>query len=511
MTRRRRLLGVAIAAAFVLGGLAAEWLIYPRGLRLAAVIDLLAGCVLAGAGLAAWVVSPRSRVGPLLMASGAGWFIGTLAVPTTAFGRSDLGWLAAFLVQCHVGFLVHATATWPSGRVTRPTQLAIVAGGYIAALFVQIWYQAPGYLVLGGLLAVGVLIDHHSLARSRRAAYRPGRDAGLLLAGAIAFIPSVSRALADVGWVVLGTGATLWAIAVALVGVVLAVGLIRRERRGAVADLAVVLQERGVSGFGDEPERVLRDATAAETTSDPEVGAALARAAALAQRNQALRQELAARVEELEASRRRLVEVGDEELRALVERLGGGARARLEALEQAVRSLVDAGSLEPFATPVVGQRLARTGEQLAAALTELDALATGLDPGRVTERGLDVALRDLAATSPVPVELAIALPRPAGASVATTLYFVASEALANVVRHARARAAWLQLSDDGGDWLLIVEDDGQGGADVGRGTGLRGLQERVEALGGSLRVGARTGGGTRLEAMVPGAPLTGLA
>jgi hypothetical protein len=505
VTRERRLLALVLGVGFAVGGIAIELLVHGRGIRLVAVVDLVAGWALATAGAAAWVVSPRSRVGPLLLASAAGWFIGTLAVPSTAFGRSDLGWIAAFLVQGHAGFLVQATMTWPSGRVTRPTQRVTVAGGYIVALFPQVWYQEPGYLVLGALLASGVIIDHRSLTPARRAAYRPARDAGLVLAAGLACIPAIARAMDDLHWAVLANGATLWAITVALVGSMLAIALLRGQQRGGAADLAVELQETGAAGLAGELERLVRDAAAVETPDDAGLRAAVAQAASLAERNRDLREALASRVDELEASRRRLIEIGDDELRALVERLRSGAGAHLDALEAAIVSSAVLGSREPFRSAVVGARLARVVEQVARARLELNALATGLDPGRVNERGLGVALGDLVSTSPVPVGLLIAAPQAPSASVATTLYFVASEALANVARHAHARSAWLQLREVVDGWQLVVEDDGIGGADVAGGTGLRGLQERLEALGGALEIHPRLGGGTRLSATVPAA------
>lgn len=503
MTRRRPLLVIVVATMFAVGGLAAEWLVHGSSLRLGATIDLLAGWVLAGAGLAAWVAAPRSRIGPLLLASAAGWFVGTMATPTSAFARSDAGWLAGFLVQCHAGFLVQAVVTWPSGRVTRPTQLVVVAGGYLAAMFPQAWYQEPGYVVLGALLATGLLVDQHTLTPARRAGYRPARDAGLLLAVGLVGIPAISRAMDELGWAVLASSATLWAVTVGLAGVLLAVGLVRRERRGLVVDLAVELQDGGPYGLDREPEWALREAAAAEMSDAPQVRAALAAARELAKRNDDLRTALAARVADLEASRRRILVVGDEELQELEHRLQEGAGARLEALERDLRLLVDGATRLPFRAPVIEQRLVRCAEQLAEARTELDSLALGLDPGHLAEHGLEVALQELVARSSIPARLTFAVGSSPGPSVATTLYFVASEALTNVVRHARAQHAWLHLRAHPGDWLLVVDDDGQGGADVRRGTGLAGLEERLEVLGGTLHVGRRPGGGTRLRAAIP--------
>lgn len=509
MSRDRVVLTVTAAVGFIIGGLAVEWAAHGGRLFLDAWVDLAAGWILAGSGLAAWLLVPRSRIGPLLVASAGAWFLGTLIGTTTPFGRTDLGRAAGFLVQSHAGFLVQAIATWPSGRITRPTQLAVVAGGWIAALFPQLWYEPPGYVVLGAMLAGGLLLDRRSLSPGRRAAHRPARNAGLVLAAGLALIPGLAQALTELDLAVVASGARLWAGVVAAVGLMLAGSVIERERHGVVTDLAVQLRE-SESGAGGDVERLLREAMAAESPEDPDLRDALARAATLTERNRALGLELAGRVRELEASRRRLVEVGDEERLALVERLRSGAGHRLATLETGIGIMRggDPGGMERPAAATVDGRLLRALEQLTQARADLDALAMGLDPGRVGERGLDAALRDLASTSPVPVELllagsALSGRAPSGRSIGAALYFVASEALANVARHARARAVWLLLQVDGSGWRLIVDDDGVGGADVTLGTGLLGLQERLDALGGELRVGARPGGGTRLEATVP--------
>ena len=109
-------------------------------------------------------------------------------------------------------------------------------------------------------------------------------------------------------------------------------------------------------------------------------------------------------------------------------------------------------------------------------------------------QGLDLSLEPLATTTP---------------SVGATIYFVVSEALTNIARHARAAHAWVRLSDEAGHLRLVIEDDGVGGADMGGGSGLRGLRDRLEALGGTLGVMTRADGGTRVMATLPAAPWDG--
>jgi signal transduction histidine kinase len=121
----------------------------------------------------------------------------------------------------------------------------------------------------------------------------------------------------------------------------------------------------------------------------------------------------------------------------------------------------------------------------------------------VTEAGLVAALESLADRSPIPVTVDSALQRRFSPPVEATAYYVVSEGLTNVVKHAQASAAVVRAAETGGRLVLEVEDDGAGGADRTLGSGLRGLEDRVAALGGSLEVGPRPGGGTRLRAELP--------
>ncbi len=148
-------------------------------------------------------------------------------------------------------------------------------------------------------------------------------------------------------------------------------------------------------------------------------------------------------------------------------------------------------------------RVDRAREQLRLALAELDDLARGLDPALLRERGFGEALGDLALRSPVPVELSLGPIGSQGRTLERTLYYVAAEALANVAKHASATRVWMRLGVDGRAVVLSVEDDGVGGADAARGRGLRGLRDRVEAVGGVLRVAGRPEGGTSLRASIP--------
>jgi signal transduction histidine kinase len=241
-------------------------------------------------------------------------------------------------------------------------------------------------------------------------------------------------------------------------------------------------------------------AEAAGLDDDAALTSALHWADEMAARNAALREQLSAKVQELEASRLRLLEAGDAERAALEDRLRRGAADRLGRLEAELASISAGG--EPLA-PDVSLRLGRALDQLSLTRVELDELARGLDPGLLTERGLEGALRDLADRSPVPVLMEIEPVDPGWPTVDRTLFYVASEALANIAKHAQAAHAWLRLRHDGGIAALAIEDDGVGGADPRLGTGLRGLSDRLDALGGTLQVTPRADGGTRLLAAIP--------
>jgi PAS domain S-box-containing protein len=203
--------------------------------------------------------------------------------------------------------------------------------------------------------------------------------------------------------------------------------------------------------------------------------------------------------QELRASRTRLVAAGDDERRRLERNLHDGAQQRLVSLSVALR--LAQGKLED--DPVAaGEILSQASGELALALEELRELARGIHPAVLSDRGLDAALRALADRTPVPIELDSVerrLPEPIEAAA----YYVVSEAIANVVKHARATAIEVSVSAPNGTVVVEVADDGVGGADPAGGSGLRGLADRVAVLDGHLRVDSPVGGGTRVVAEIP--------
>ena len=203
--------------------------------------------------------------------------------------------------------------------------------------------------------------------------------------------------------------------------------------------------------------------------------------------------------QELEASRQRIVAAGDDARRKLERNLHDGAQQRLVSVSLSLR--LAQGQLEK--NPAAAQEvLEASREELARALEELRELARGIHPAVLTDRGLEAALDSLAARAPLPVEIdgpdAI-LP----AQVEAAAYYVVSEALANVTKYARASSVKVTVEQVDGCAQVVVADDGVGGADPDRGSGLRGLADRVASLNGKLAIDSPPGAGTRVRAEIP--------
>ncbi|MFL5925986.1 MAG: sensor histidine kinase [Gaiellaceae bacterium] len=226
---------------------------------------------------------------------------------------------------------------------------------------------------------------------------------------------------------------------------------------------------------------------------------AAAAAAGLALENERLQAELRAQLQELRASRKRIVEAGDGERRRLERNLHDGAQQRLVALAVALSLAESKLDRDPQAA---ARLLASARAELSTGLSELRELARGLHPG-VLARGLEVALGGVAERTPVPVELVVQPGLAPPESVEAAAYYVVSEALTNVVRYANASSAHVRVTSDDRSLRVAVVDDGVGGANVSSGSGLQGLRDRVEAIGGRLELHSPRGGGTRVTAFLP--------
>jgi signal transduction histidine kinase len=233
---------------------------------------------------------------------------------------------------------------------------------------------------------------------------------------------------------------------------------------------------------------------------EPKLVEAVAAAARLALVNARLHAEVRAQLDMVQESRARIVTAADEERRRIERDLHDGAQQRLVALALELRSAQR--RLGEERDPEIDQLLESTADELQVALQELRELAQGIHPGILTQGGLAPALESLAARVPLPVTVAATQERLAP-DVEATAYFVACEALTNVVKHSQASKAAIRALRDDGMLVVEVEDDGIGGASAGEGSGLRGLADRVEAHGGHFRIESAPGSGTRVLGEIP--------
>lgn len=222
-------------------------------------------------------------------------------------------------------------------------------------------------------------------------------------------------------------------------------------------------------------------------------------AAALALENARLEAELRAQVAEVSASRVRIITAGDEARRRLERNLHDGAQQRLVSTALRLRTARGHAPTDSEVAPLIDGAM----EELDAALAELRELARGIHPAVLTQRGLEPALRSLMARCPIASHLELAVTGRLPGDVEAAVYFVVSEALTNAAKYSGARGVWVRVRATGGDVDVSIADDGVGGADASRGSGLAGLHDRVAALGGRLTLDSRVGDGTTVRASIP--------
>ena len=467
--------------------------------------DLGTGAAVVIAGGLALTRRPARATGVLLVATGAAWLAGS-AVEA--------------LVFLHRGPLFHLLLSYPRLRVAGRARQAICAAGYVTAAIEPLGASDAVTLAISGLVAGAAAERWLRAGGIERRLAGAAAAAALLVCGSLAWgvaardsgvAPSTVLGVyeAAVALAAAGLAADVllggWSRGV-VAGLMLDVGRLERaapladEIGRAVGDRSLVIATRAGDGWLDEAGRPVdpgdrrREVTPVgddallvhdrDALADPELARAATAAARLALGNTRLHGEVAARMAELEASARRLVTAGDDERRRVAAAVEEGAELRLAAAAERL--------------PGVDAELARAA---ADALADVHAFANGLRPQRLTRDGLAGALDDLARGAPLPVEVD-APARRFDDVVEATLFFVCSEALANVTKHAGATRARVHVEDHGGGRLAAeVSDDGAGGADT-RGSGLRGLADRVGALGGTLRVESPPGEGTTVRAEV---------
>jgi signal transduction histidine kinase len=238
----------------------------------------------------------------------------------------------------------------------------------------------------------------------------------------------------------------------------------------------------------------------ASLADEPQLLDAVVTSAALAIEKHQLDAELRAKVEELRASRERIVAAGFEERRRIERNLHDGAQQRFVSLALSLRLARARLDSDPA---TAGELLDSAARELDLGLSELRDLARGIHPALLSERGLQAAIAALAARTPFEVEFGGTSPGRLPEKVETAAYFVVSEALTNTTKHAKASRASVRVTRDDSTLVVEVADDGVGGAQTELGSGLRGLRDRVAALDGRLEIDSRPGGGTTLRASIP--------
>ncbi|MBE8518215.1 sensor histidine kinase [Amycolatopsis sp. H6(2020)] len=555
--------GVVLAAEF--GALVP--VLFPNGAPVAAidVAFRLIGGSFAACGLIAWRRRPDNHSGLLMTLSGFAFFVSPLLSQLAWPPAQVVGlWLpdlwVLFFVPLVLTFLTGGRARTTADRVLTGAVLLEVA--VLAPLFllfdpapenpVALWPQEGIAEVVDalqrGTLLLAVTGTAVVVAARWRSATTPGRRA---------LAPGVAGAacLLLFGWLLVAQFLTgeksmllLWIGVCSLLTVPVAflIGLLRsRLARGGLADLFRGLRtlqpddlrgalakalgdpdlvvgyattsgaytdldggpvtlpgpgaSRSVAGVERDGRRVAALVYDRSLDDDPELVDAVTAAATIALENQHLHTEARRRLAEVEHSRERIIAAGDAERRRIERNLHDGAQQGLVTLAMQLSLIQRQIRRDPTDAE---QLVTSASDQLARSLAELRELARGIHPAAL-DQGLDVALEALATRSAVPTTVEYAdgprLPQP----IEFAAYFVASEALANAAKHARAGVVTVRVRRDGPMAVIEIADDGVGGVDPAAGSGLRGLTDRVEALRGHLTVVSPAGGGTVVRAELP--------
>jgi signal transduction histidine kinase len=531
------------------------------GHHVSAILSVLVGWSFMASGVIAWRRRPQNRLGRLMGVLGVLWITGQLLQDSHWPLLFTAGlWLADAWVVGLVAFLV----SFPEGRPASRTDLLLIAPFALAVLVLEpIWmlfwdpgppgsvllaWPDPGVadaidaaqrvsLVIGSFLLTAVLG-----ARWLRASPPLRRRLTPILAGAVTLLVSsgnliVAKLTDGPPSEVLQIGVLVALIAVPL-GVLVDI-LRARFARLAVGDLVLDLNRNRepehlraalARALGDPSLRLAYWLPEFETYADLEgrplelpaderlvtrmVDRAGTPVAALLH-DPSLRDEPAlldsvgaaagialenARLQaELRAAGTRVLEATQSERRRLERDLHDGAQQRLVALSLELGMLQARLGEDPDARRAIEQ----ARRELNHSLEELRELARGIHPAVLSGHGLEVALEGLVARAPVPVALKVALEARLPEAIEIAAYFLVAESLTNVAKYSHASAASVEVVQSNGDVVVEVADDGVGGASAERGSGLRGLADRVEALGGHLDVMSPAGDGTRVRAAIP--------
>ena len=488
-----------------------------------AIFDMVCGLLLIGVGIVASNRTHPPRLALIWAITGITWLAGIL-------------WPLA--ATWHRGPLIHGLLSYPTGRLDSWLSHAVVTAAYIT-----------GILALGNQVVPLVIAVAASWIAATTWRHTTGRDqesrrvgiVGVLIYSGVIVVSAVQSRLEwrwDRGVLVayMATVAATAAVAIAD----LATG---RWTRSAVAGLVIDIGRSGDLGLQDAIRRAVGDPSLLigfwvpdvdryvdpsgrpldvsmtptrimteidrdgekmallihdlVTFSDPDLLQGVAAAARLASDNARLQAAAQIHISELTASRRRLVEAADTQRTDLERELRDSTFGRIDAVHDLLLGA------EPVATRSFKARLSALDEEVLLARRELDDLARGLRPRALTERGLAGALADLCDRTPLLVEVDVGSER-LPATVEAAVYFVCTEALTNVVKHAQAKRATVAVQVLSDRVIARITDDGVGGTRLdGAGSGLQGLAERAEALDGTLVVSDGPEGGTVVEVSIP--------
>ena len=503
--------------------------------------DLAVGVGLAVSAALVKALDPRSRVGDLIAIAGVVWFVPNFDV----VGIPWLARLAAQSAVVHRAVLVHAIVAFPSGRITRRLDMAVVTLAYATAIIDISRGEAGAIAWAAAALAGFLLIIWRRTGLARTAGIRVlptmvllsvvigGTGALLLVAGNFPAPPAIVDAyragLVAVGFVlvfnVYDYRARLERVTDAAVELTQGPaayvrGLLATALRDPGVEVAFAIDDGGSTAWVDEfghriePLRATGSRTvipirvdgrpvaelACESAivDEPGLMPSIEAAARLAANNAQLRASLRAEAVSLQASRLRLLSAADDERIALADRLDRGAGAFLADLS----ALLD--QIDPGGDAAIEAAVHLSRSRIAGLDAGLRSLSAGLGPAALTNEGLVAALVQLGGDARVSVRVGVGvavedLPE----SLAATVYFICAEAIANALKHAAASTIAVDVGTHGDRLRVEIADDGSGGARLADGSGLQGLVDRASALGGTLDVASPAGGGTRITADLP--------
>ncbi|WP_033440285.1 sensor histidine kinase [Saccharothrix sp. NRRL B-16314] len=491
------------------------------------------------AGVISRRVQPRNRTGVLFVLVGIGWELNYLV-------RDQSSFLPMLAANAWPAVLGHALVAFPTGRLRTLPRRLVVAAGYGESVLLNVAFEYEGEPWGAAVVAAetpmtavigGVMLALQSY-RWRCSSMAQRRTLTSML-GATAVAIIVFVVWEPVERAGLNPPAVVLVLALSGIPFAYLAGLMRRRMdRGALADLVVRLS-------GDSRPAGVREALAA-TLHDPglrvaywvaeqeeyvdadghpvaldsahtrvdrggvpvavllhdpvldlELVDAACAAVGLALENERLTAELRAKVRQLGESRAKVLRAAEDERRRLERDLHDGVQQRLLSVAMTL-------GLAETVPPERGRVLVAEAKQaVLATIDDVRAVCHGIHPPVLAERGLHGAVRELTALAEPRVDLTLDLPDPVPPLVETTAYYVVAEALANVTKHADATRTKVVITGGGGRLVVRVDDDGCGGADPEQGSGLRGLGERVEANGGTMRVVSAESEGTSVRVVLP--------